>query len=92
MFFFLPGNYLLLIRKQGCQSQGPGLTPFSTHRDEGMWRQCVPVLVTNTSWVGAGRAVKDQGVSRTWGREVKMLRGKGGVNGSEPGAQDLEAP
>lgn len=25
---FFPGNYFLLIRRQGCQSLGPGLTPF----------------------------------------------------------------
>lgn len=26
--FFFPGNYFLLIRRQDCQSLGPGLTPF----------------------------------------------------------------
>lgn len=57
MFFFLPGNYLLLIRKLACQSQGPGLTPFSTHRDEGVWKEGVAALVTKTSWVGPVRAV-----------------------------------
>lgn len=25
---FFPGNYFLLIRRQGCQSLGPALTPF----------------------------------------------------------------
>lgn len=48
--FFFPGNYFLLIRRQGCQSLGPGLTPFLN--SQGLLRYRVAATATETAWIG----------------------------------------
>lgn len=49
--FFL-GNYFLLIRRQGCQSLGSGLTPFLYSQGWGLLRYRVAAPATETAWIG----------------------------------------
>lgn len=81
MKFFSPGNYFLLIRRQGCQSLGPGLTPFLNSQGWGV----IEVLNSSTSHrnclaqphqphhlkeagklLRAGEMVEEYGAPRNW--------------------------
>lgn len=70
IFFFFPGNYFLLIRRQDCQSLGPGLTPFLNSWGWGI----VEILGSSTSH----RNCLDQPHHRKEARKLLRAGGTGG--------------